>query len=231
MGGDSGAYEEAKSLIRTREKSSELTSFGRQFLLEKTKGVTKGMTDGDILLRHLLESTSRLSRTEIEAIKNNRKFSLVKEYDNGGLYAVPKTKQKRKSLELEAADYLARIGFQVILKNETGEMTTVDGKIIGLGTYEQKTPKLSDQQKQRIEQIEHRKVIRNALGHARDKKADIAVVYLKNMNFSRKKIKKGIKAFTDGYTDSKRKWHNGSNYRFKYVIAITQNGKVEVFVH
>lgn len=129
--------------------------------------------------------------------------------EGGGYFLVEDSPAKHKTEELEAAKHLADNGYKVILKNEAGSHNTVDGKVFNL-TYEQRTPTKDAPT-----------TIRNALFHARDKWADVAVIYSKGHAFTRESVEKGIKLYEDAVKDK----------RFEKIIVVADNGHVHVHKH
>lgn len=61
---------------------------------------------------------------------------------------------------------------------------------------------------------------RNALFHARDKKADIAVIYSKGHIFSRKSVEEGLKMY-----------EAATSYRFKEIMVVSDTGRVHIHIH
>ena len=123
--------------------------------------------------------------------------------EGGGYVAIQKSKRKHKTEEIEAAHLLARKGYEVVLKDEAGTKSTVDGYLFAL-SYEQRTPTKDGAN-----------TIRNALFHARDKNADVAVIYSKGHVFSKESVDSGMMLFEDA-----------SVYRFNEVIVIADNGHI-----
>ena len=123
--------------------------------------------------------------------------------EGGGYVAIQKSKTKHKPEEIEAAHLLAKKGYEVVLKDEAGSKSTIEGYLFSI-SYEQRTP-IHD----------GANTIRNALFHARDKKADIAVIYSKDHTFTRKSVDEGLKLF-----------EGASVHRFKEIIVIADNGNI-----
>lgn len=149
--------------------------------------------------------------TEAARMRASGKYSSVTMAENGtGYVAIESSPAKHKPEEIEAAMHLGNNGYKVILGNEAGEGKCKEGKLF-LSTFEQKTPdgKHNDA-----------KNIKNALGHARDKKADIAVIYMKYGTHSRKTVEEGIKNF-----------EKSSKYRFQKIIIITKDGRLHHHHH
>ena len=76
-------------------------------------------------------------------------------------------------------------------------------------TYEQRTPTESQST-----------TVKNAIHHAQDKRADVALIYDKFGNFHRNTIEEGI-----------RLHEAKSNYRCKYIMVISQNKNVYIHYH
>ena len=148
-------------------------------------------------------------KSKVEEMKASGLYSSVTFMEDGGGYvAIQKSKKKHKQDEIDAANLLAKKGYEVILKDESGEDSTVEGYLFSL-SYEQRTP-IHD----------GANTIRNALFHGRDKKADIAVIYSKNHVFTRESVDEGLKLFEDA-----------SVHRFKKIIIIADNGNIHIRVH
>lgn len=144
---------------------------------------------------------------EVEEMRASGKYSLVEEY-NGGYLAIEKSSKTHSKDEEEAARFMAKNGNKVILKNEAGSETTVEGWINGR-KYEQKTPIGSDATN-----------FENALRHARDKHAEIAVVYTKKAKYTLNIVEEGLKNF-----------ETNSKYRFHKIIVVTKDGRLHYHVH
>lgn len=155
-------------------------------------------------------TTEEMSSLHEEVMKMNAsgKYSKDVEEFNGGYLAIEKSSKKHSKDEEDAARFIAKNGNKVILKNEAGSKTTIEGWINGK-KYEQKTPTGSDATN-----------FENALRHARDKKAEIAVVYTKNANYTLEIVEDGIKNF-----------ETNSKYRFHEIIVVTKDGRVHHHVH
>lgn len=148
---------------------------------------------------------------EVSQMRASGNYSSVTMAEKGtGYVAIEKSPAKHKPEELEAAMHLANHGYKVILGNEAGNATVSEGRLF-FSTYEQRTPDgTSDKAKN----------ITNALRHARDKKADIAVIYMKYGKHPRKAVEQGIREF-----------EKTSKYRFREVIIITQDGRLHHHKH
>ena len=169
--------------------------------MAKQSGGTKTLKTGS---RNFHKRKSKVD----EMIASGKYFSVTFMEDGGGFVAIEKSKSKHKPEEIEAANLLAKKGYEVILKDESGSKSTVDGKLFAL-SFEQRTPVKDGSN-----------TIRNALFHGRDKGADIAVIYSKNHVFSKKSVDEGLKLFEDA-----------SLYRFKKIIVIADNGHIHRRVH
>lgn len=145
---------------------------------------------------------------EVEELRASGKYSSVTMSEGGGYVAVEKSPKQHKPEEVEVARILARKGYKVKLKDEAGMVTTEDGKIFE-ASFEQRSPTHDRPQS-----------IRNALFHARDKSAKIAVIYSRKHIFSRKSVEEGIKLF-----------EAGSRHRFERIIIVADNGHVHRYKH
>lgn len=170
----------------------------------KTTGGLRNLTNGS---REYLQR-----QREVGEMIASRKYSSVEFSDEGGGYvAIEKSSARHKPEELEAAKILARKGYKVILKNEGGlgmGVKTVDGYIFNV-SFEQRTPTKDSPN-----------TIKNALKHAREKQADIALIYSKNHAFSRESVAEGL-----------RRWEDASSYRFKSILVVADNGHVHRYKH
>ena len=146
---------------------------------------------------------------EVKAMRESGLYSEVYfDKSSGGYYAVEKSDMAHKAEEYEAARFLANKGYKMILKDESGGMTTPDGKIFKY-SFDQITPEGSTPSN-----------IRNALVHAREKKADVALVYMKHNKHTKKSVVEGLKLY-----EAK----NG--YRFKQIIVVTPDGRIHKHRH
>lgn len=147
---------------------------------------------------------------------SNAYFSTV----GGGFVLEENSSKPHSTDERYVARVLADHGRKVILRDEAGTATTPDGEIISIGMYEQRTPELDKEQKKGVKPFDKVANMRNALGHARDKNADVAVVYMKNNLHDIKSVKAGIVSF-----------EGKSKYRFKEIIVVTSDGRVHRHKH
>lgn len=152
--------------------------------------------------------TYRKRQAEVESMRKSGKYSSVEMGKGGGYVAVEKSTARHKPEEIEVARFMANKGYKGILANEAGTSKTSDGKLFKF-TFEQRTPRGSSA-----------KNIRSALYHARDKKADIAVLYMKGNGHTRKSVEDGIKYF-----------ESSSKYRFKQIIIVTEDGRIHRHKH
>lgn len=134
-------------------------------------------------------------------------YSEVTATKDGGLFAIEKGKARHKPEEIEAGKYMAKAGYHVILKDETGSVTTPDGYVYSF-TFEQRTPTKGGA------------TFKRALDHAQKKSADVAVVYDKHQVYHRQDVENGIKQF-----------ENHSKYRFKRIIVVSKSGNVYEHSH
>lgn len=145
---------------------------------------------------------------EVMAMRASGRYSSVEMGRGGGWLAVEESPMKHKPEELEAARILADKGYKVTLKNESGQVRTPDGHIFS-ASFEQRTPTKDGAN-----------TIRNALYHARNKGADIAVIYSRNHAFSRESVEGGIEQYEQMH-----------GYRFKRIIIVADNGNVHRYRH
>ena len=156
-------------------------------------------------------STYRKRLAEVYAMRASGEYSSVEMGKGGGWLAIEKSTARHKPEELEAARILADKGYKVTLKNEAGlglNIKTPDGYLFS-ASFEQRTPTKDGAN-----------TIRNALFHAREKKADIALIYSKGHAFTRESVEKGIRLYEDA-----------SEYRFKNIIVVADNGHIHRHRH
>ena len=149
--------------------------------------------------------------TSNEAMRASGKYSSIEMSKGGGYVAIEKSTARHMPEELEAARILADKGYKVILKDEaTGlhGVKTPDGYLFN-ASFEQRTPTKDGAN-----------TIRNALFHARDIKADAALIYSKGHTFSKESTEKDIRLFEDA-----------SPYRFKNIIIVSDNGHIHRYRH
>lgn len=168
-------------------------------------------TSGGVRTYRPSSSTYRKRQAEVEAMRASGKYSSVEMGKGGGYVAIEKSTARHKPEELEAARILADKGYKVVLKNEAGlghKIKTPDGYLF-TASFEQRTPARDGAN-----------TIRNALFHARDKNADMALIYSKGHTVSRESIEKGIRLYEDA-----------SSFRFKRIIVVADNGHVHRHRH
>lgn len=144
-------------------------------------------------------------------MRKSGKYSSVEMGKGGGYVAIEKSTARHKPEEIEAARILADKGYKVILKDEaTGlhGVKTPDGYLFK-ASFEQRTPTKDGAN-----------TIRNALFHARNKGADIAVIYSRNHAFSRGSVENGIRLYEQSH-----------DYRFKMIIVVADNGNIHRHKH
>lgn len=134
-------------------------------------------------------------------------YSEVITTNDGGIFAIEKGKAKHKPEEIEAGKYMAKAGYQVTLKDETGYVRTPDGYVYSF-TYEQRTPTKGG------------KSFKYALDHAEKKGAKVAVIYDKHQVYHRQDVENGIKQF-----------ENHKKYRFERIIVVSKSGNVYEHSH
>lgn len=150
-------------------------------------------------------------RAEVESMRASGKYSSVEMGKGGGYVAIEKSTARHKPEELDAARILADKGYKVVLKDEaTGlhGVKTPDGYLFK-ASFEQRTPTKDGAN-----------TIRNALFHARDKRASVALVYSKGGAFSRESVEQGIRLYEDA-----------NSYRFKRIIVVSDKGNVHRYKH
>lgn len=165
-------------------------------------------TSGGVRTYKSGSSTYRKREAEVEAMRMSGKYSSVEMGKSGGYLAIEKSSARHKPEELEAAKIFANKGYKVTLKNESGELKTPDGYLFK-ASFEQRTPVRDGAN-----------TIRNALFHARNKKADVAVIYSKGHTFSRKSMEEGVKLYEEAHA-----------YRFKRIIVVSNNGHIHRYSH
>jgi len=148
-------------------------------------------------------------KKKVEDMKASGKYDTVEMTSNGGIYAVEKGKARHKPEEKEAAKHMAKAGYQVTLKDETGQVRTPDGKVFSF-TFEQRTPNTGGA-----------RTVLKAMEHARRKPADVVVIYDKHSVYHRDVIEHGISLYEQHI----------SNYRFKRIIVISKSGNVYEHSH
>lgn len=153
-------------------------------------------------------STYRKRQAEVAAMRDSGRYSSVDMGKGGGWLAIEKSTARHKPEEMEAARILADKGYKVTLKDEGGQVRTPDGRIFST-SFEQRTPTKDGAN-----------TIRNALFHARNKGADVAVIYSKNHAFTRGSVENGIKLYEQSH-----------DYRFKRIIVVADNGNVHRYRH
>lgn len=169
--------------------------------MAKTTGGVRRLTTGS------REYVSRQS--EVDIMRKSGRYSSIEFHTKGGGYvAIEKSSFRHKPEELEAARILADNGYKVILKNEGGNIKTPDGYLFS-ASFEQRTPTKDGGN-----------TIRNALFHARDKRAEIAVMYSKNNAFTKESVSEGIKMYEEA-----------NKYRFKQIIVVADNGHIHRHRH
>ena len=165
-------------------------------------------TSGGVRTYRQGSSTYRKRHAEVAAMRASGRYSSVEMGRGGGWFAIERSSARHKPEELEAARILADKGYKVTLKDEGGQVRTPDGRIFST-SFEQRTPTKDGAN-----------TIRNALFHARNKGADVAVIYSKNHAFTRGSVENGIKLYEQSH-----------DYRFKRIIVVADNGNVHRYRH
>ena len=153
-------------------------------------------------------STYRKRQAEVAAMRASGRYSSVEMGKGGGWLAIEKSTARHKPEELEVARILADKGYKVTLKDEGGQVRTPDGYLFS-ASFEQRTPTKDGAN-----------TIRNALYHARNKGADVAVIYSRNHAFTRGSVENGIKLYEQSH-----------DYKFKRIIVVADNGNVHRYRH
>lgn len=165
-------------------------------------------TSGGVRTYRQGSSTYRKRQAEVAAMRASGRYSSVEMGKGGGYVSVEKSTAKHKPEELEAARILADKGYKVTLKDEGGQVRTPDGYLFS-ASFEQRTPTKDGAN-----------TIRNALYHARNKGADVAVIYSRNHAFTRGSVENGIKLYEQSH-----------DYKFKRIIVVADNGNVHRYRH
>lgn len=153
-------------------------------------------------------ATYRKRQAEAAAMLAGGRYSSVEMGRGGGYVAIEKSPARHKAEELEAARILADKGYKVVLKNESGEVRTPDGYLFK-ASFEQRTPQGGSVNN-----------FRSALEHARNKGADLALIYDKYHVYHRSTVENGL-----------RQYEMRNGYRFKRVIVISHDGKIHRHRH
>ncbi len=156
---------------------------------------------------------------EIGSMRESGKYSSVEMGKNGGYLAIEKGKAKHKPEEIEAGKILADKGYKVILKDETGHVTTPEGYIFS-SKFEQITPS-SDPKVRRGAEGFKRKLEHSSRKVGKGENIDVPVIYDKNGVFTKKDVEEGIKLY-ESY------W---KRIRFKEIIVISSRGRIHVHHH
>lgn len=146
---------------------------------------------------------------KVAGMRASGNYSVVERTPAGGIFAIENGKARHKPDEMEAGRHMANAGYQVTLKDETGDVRTPDGHVFSF-TYEQRTPTKAGGAHSVVKSMEH----------AKKKPAEVAVIYDKHHVYNRTIIEHGIELFER---------HN--RYRFKRVIVISKSGNVYEHSH
>lgn len=166
--------------------------------------------------RQVKEGSSEYKKrlAEVAEMRASGNYSSVEMCKNGGYVAIEKSKTRHKDEEIEMANFLGDKGYKVILKDETIAMTvtgkTSDGYLYS-ATFEQRTPTSRGA-----------KGVNKSLEHAKQKEAEIAVIFDKYNTYKRKEVEDGIKLY-ESFT--------GNKHRFKEIIIVSSKGNVHVHRH
>lgn len=160
----------------------------------------------DRMVEQYRQSDSEIA-AKVKEMKESGKYSVVEKTSNGGVFAIENGKARHKPEEIEAGKYMAKAGYQVTLKDETGDVRTPDGYIYSF-SFEQRTPTKGGVS------------FKYALAHAASKMANVAVVYDKNQVYHRQDVENGIKQY-----------EHYRNYRFDRIIVVSKSGNVYEHSH
>lgn len=147
-------------------------------------------------------------RKQVEKMKMSGNYSTVEMSNNGGIFAIEKGKARHKQEEIEAGRYMAKSGYNVTLKDETGMAKTPDGYVYSF-SFEQRTPN-----------TDGARSVMKSLEHAKKKSSDVAVIYDKYNKYNRNTIEKGLSVY-----------EQYNKYRFKRIIVISKSGSVYEHSH
>lgn len=129
----------------------------------------------------------------------------------GGYFVIENSSAVHKQEEIEAARYMADRGYCLTLTDEAGhgdKVKSPDGKIF-TASFEQRTPTGDSAQN-----------FNKCLEHAKSKRADVAIVFMKNSGHTKASVEVGIK-----------KYEALNSYRFKQIIVITKDGRIHKHRH
>ena len=168
-----------------------------------------GKTVGGVRTYGWRDITFQKRAAEVQRLRASGRYSSVEMSDKGGYVAIEVSTRAHKAEEIEAARILADKGYKVILKDEAGDESTVDGYVFAL-SYEQRTPTGSG-----------RWNCGNALAHARSKRADVALIYDKYHKYHKETVRQGIIDYERLYPD----------WRFRFILVISSEGAVHRWKH
>ena len=170
--------------------------------MAKTSGGVRNFKQGS--------TTYQKRQAEVETMRASGQYSSG-EMGKGGWVAIEKSTAKHKPEEIEAAKILADKGYKVTLKNEATRLhgvKTPDGYLFN-ASFEQRTPTGTSTNN-----------FKNALEHARNKGADLALIYDKHHVYHRSTVENGLKQY-----------EANNNYRFNRIIVIAHDGKIHRHKH
>lgn len=175
-----------------------------------------GKTSGGVRTFKQGTKTYAKREAEVQEMIASGQYKSVEMTEGGGYVAIEKSPMKHKEDEIRAAHILAEHGYKVILTDESGnelQIKTHDG-VLFVSTYEQKTPR-----------IDKDTTIRNALYHAKSKRADIALLFSKDHAFSRESVEKGLELYESAQENAKSPWY------FKEIIVVADNNHIHRHKH
>lgn len=147
-------------------------------------------------------------KKQVEEMKASGKYSTVEMTNNGGIFAIENGKARHKLEEIEAGRHMAKSGYHVTLKDETGYTKTPDGYVYSF-SFEQRTPN-----------TDGARSVMKSLEHAKTKSSDVAVIYDKYHKYNRNTIEKGLSVY-----------EQYNKYRLKRIIVISKSGNVYEHSH
>lgn len=165
-------------------------------------------TSGGVRTYRQGSSTYLKRQAEVEAMRASGKYSSIEMSKGGGYVAIEKSTARHMPEELEAARILADKGYKVTLKDEGGQVRTPDGYLFS-ASFEQRTPMGTS--------VHNSK---NSLEHARNKGADMALIYDKYHVYHRSTVENGL-----------RQYEAHNDYRFKRIIVIANDRKIHRHKH
>lgn len=145
--------------------------------------------------------------------------------DKSGGYLLQMKGHIFDEVEHEAMVHLANAGFAIVATPEGGKsfITAIDkkgtplysdGLVMG-NVFELKSPKPTETHQDALDNS-----VKKALNHAKNKGADVAVIYDKNGSYHRDNIERGL-----------NNYESKSDYRFDAVLVVDKAGNVYEHIH